>query len=238
MVEYNVMEGSSFLNFRKALFISISVHLIVLSSWRPIYLERPIIKDEFKKQPELNYIYESKKDMSIGEPLHRIPKRYDIKRKDTEFKNRKVFKQDAKKQREKKNRIQKDVFKKSRSKSEDRAENHTIRKETQNTLSKEDVENIEEYISYYELLRENIKKALSQLYKDSKENGSIHVVFILHKDGNLEGVWIDETRSANSRYLREITLKSVRNSAPYPPFPETLNRDYLTFSIPVIFKRR
>ena len=103
-------------------------------------------------------------------------------------------------------------------------------------LEEKELEELEEYIQYYELIRERIKKYVSRNYNAFKEEGGVGVVFSLYRSGALKDVQIDKTKSAENQALTRAALKSVRDAAPFPAFPESLKKDELTFNISIIFQ--
>lgn len=102
-------------------------------------------------------------------------------------------------------------------------------------LEEEELEKLEEYISYYELVREKIKQYVTRYYRDRQKKGSVVIAFKAAKTGRLLAVSINE--SSQSPYLDRLALRAVKSSAPFPPFPEALRKDELTFTISIIFKK-
>ncbi|MBL7158700.1 MAG: energy transducer TonB [Candidatus Omnitrophica bacterium] len=104
----------------------------------------------------------------------------------------------------------------------------------ENYLKKEELERLEEYIQYYELLRERIKQSVAEHYRSARKEGGANVVFTLKRSGLLENL----TVSCDSEKLNRIAKKSIRNAAPFPPFPEKLESENLTFSIAIVFTQK
>ena len=91
------------------------------------------------------------------------------------------------------------------------------------------------YMNYYRLVREKIRRNAYQNYKGNI-NGEVFVSFRILDDGTLKGVNL-APRSARNRLLRKIALKSIKQSAPFPAFPEELKKySHLQFNIPIYFK--
>ena len=66
------------------------------------------------------------------------------------------------------------------------------------------------------------------------KEGGADVVFTLKRSGLLENL----TVSCDSEKLGGIAKKSITNAAPFPPFPEKLTQENLTFSIAIIFTQK
>jgi len=91
------------------------------------------------------------------------------------------------------------------------------------------------YMSYYRLIRERIRNSAYHNY-NSQKKGEILLSFLVGKDGSLKGLDLDP-QSVKNRTLREIALNSVRESAPFPEFPEGLQQyTHLQFNISIYFK--
>lgn len=91
------------------------------------------------------------------------------------------------------------------------------------------------YMSYYRLIRERIKNSAYHNY-NSQKKGEVLLSFLIGKDGSLKEVNLD-SQSVKNRALRKIALKSVRESAPFPEFPEELQQyTRLQFNISIYFK--
>jgi len=91
------------------------------------------------------------------------------------------------------------------------------------------------YLSYYQIVREKIKRAAYQNYT-GQEVGEVTVSFIILKDGALENLMLVEEKSSGSAYLRDIALRSIRNASAFPPFPAELDYPRLSFNISITFE--
>ncbi len=91
------------------------------------------------------------------------------------------------------------------------------------------------YISYYQIVREKIRRAAYQNYARD-ETGEVYLSFIISSDGYLKEVRLVQERSSSSQYLKEIALSSVRNAAPFTSFPKELDYDQLSFNVIVSFE--
>ncbi|MBD3264764.1 MAG: TonB family protein [Candidatus Omnitrophica bacterium] len=91
------------------------------------------------------------------------------------------------------------------------------------------------YMDYYRLIREKIRSNSYSNY-DTKSEGEVLVSFLIIKDGSLKKVSID-SKSIPSNELKQIALRSVRDSAPFPEFPQDLqNYSHLKFNVSIYFK--
>ena len=91
------------------------------------------------------------------------------------------------------------------------------------------------YAEYYRFLYNRISGAI----KRPKQSGSgmISAAFILRSDGSLDSVEILEG-SADDLGLRQAVEKAIRDSAPFPPFPEDIKEAQKTFTISLEFRYR
>ncbi|RJO63535.1 MAG: energy transducer TonB [Candidatus Omnitrophota bacterium] len=90
------------------------------------------------------------------------------------------------------------------------------------------------YMSYYQIVREKIKRSAYQNYIRN-DTGDVYLSFIIAGDGSLTEVKLHDDKSAGGSYLREVALRSIRNSAPFPPFPKELDYPQLSFNIIISF---
>lgn len=91
------------------------------------------------------------------------------------------------------------------------------------------------YMNYYRLIREKIRSNTYRYYR-SDDTGEVLLNFIVRNDGVLGELFLDQ-ESVDNRILRQITLESIKDAAPFPPFPTELNsHTQLSFRIPIYFK--
>lgn len=97
-------------------------------------------------------------------------------------------------------------------------------------------ENVLDNALYYQDVRGKILKAAMKYASESqsKITGEVIVSFSLVSDGSLTG----EPVLANKVQpeLAELALRSVKDSAPFPPFPKLLRRDTENFKIRISFE--
>jgi len=78
-----------------------------------------------------------------------------------------------------------------------------------------------EYKNYYSKIREKIRKYAYYNYKKMLE-GEVFLTFTLTPDGKIADLLLDRQNSSNQKYLRDISLKSIKRASPFPKFPEKL----------------
>jgi protein TonB len=66
------------------------------------------------------------------------------------------------------------------------------------------------------------------------QEGAVQIRFTLTRQGSLKGDPVMETQS-RYRLLNESALEAVKNAAPYPPFPEEIPEDEMSFQVTVSF---
>jgi len=91
------------------------------------------------------------------------------------------------------------------------------------------------YVSYYQVVREKIRRCAYRNY-GSSDMGEVYISFIVSSAGYLEQArLIDEKSSAND-YLRGIALRSVNDASPFPKFPPELDYSQLSFNVIISFE--
>jgi TonB family protein len=91
------------------------------------------------------------------------------------------------------------------------------------------------YVSYYQIVREKIRRAAYQNYTSS-ETGEVYLSFIVSSEGYLTEMRLSEEKSSTSPYLREIALRSIKEASPFPPFPKELDYPKLSFNVIISFE--
>lgn len=91
------------------------------------------------------------------------------------------------------------------------------------------------YISYYQVVREKIKRSAYQNYS-STETGEVTVSFLISDNGYLKDMKLVEEKSSASPYLREIAARSVKDASPFPNFPRDLAYPQLSFNLTITFE--
>ncbi len=94
-----------------------------------------------------------------------------------------------------------------------------------------------QYLSYNESIRQRIKqRAYQYINHPDFQAGSVYLTFVVKSDGTLQDIKIIEERTKANDYLRNIGLKSIRESNPFAPFPADLNYPELTFNVVMSFE--
>jgi TonB family protein len=91
------------------------------------------------------------------------------------------------------------------------------------------------YITYYQIVREKIKRAAYQNYTGS-EVGEVTMSFVIDSQGLLKELRLAQEKSSPSAYLREIALRSVRDASLFPRFPKELDYPRLSFNLTITFE--
>ncbi|MCQ9207504.1 MAG: energy transducer TonB [Omnitrophica bacterium] len=104
-------------------------------------------------------------------------------------------------------------------------------------LEEKKVRELEEYIAYYELIRQKIKGRVTALYKRPGKEGRVGVAFLLNRRGAVKKLEINDIRGSDKKYLEKIARQAVKSASPFPPFPEELQKPELTFTVAIIFTR-
>jgi len=95
-----------------------------------------------------------------------------------------------------------------------------------------------QYIAYYGLIREKIRKQLEKNYKDLTDAGDVYVVFTLQSNGTLDHYAIDRTKSTKNKLLTDIAELSLMDASPFPKIPPELSQNKLTFNVIISFKKK
>jgi hypothetical protein len=91
------------------------------------------------------------------------------------------------------------------------------------------------YISYYQIVREKIRRAAYQNYSRT-ETGEAYVSFVIARNGIMKEAHLVESKSSLSPYLRGIAMKSIQEAIPFPDFPKELDYPQLSFNVIISFE--
>jgi TonB family protein len=91
------------------------------------------------------------------------------------------------------------------------------------------------YISYYQLVREKIRRLAYQNYTRT-ETGEVYLSFVISRDGSLEEARMVQERSSPNTYLQDTALKSIKEASPFPAFPKELEYPRLSFNVVISFE--
>ncbi|MFP4472275.1 MAG: hypothetical protein ACLFPX_00190 [Candidatus Omnitrophota bacterium] len=93
------------------------------------------------------------------------------------------------------------------------------------------------YLTYHEQVRNRIRNR-AYFYVDDPRfaEGEVYLAFVLAADGSLKQVKIIDDRTRANSYLRGVALRSIKESAPFPPFPSGLDYPELSFNVVISFE--
>ena len=91
------------------------------------------------------------------------------------------------------------------------------------------------YISYYQVVREKIRRSAYQNYTKN-ETGEVYISFIISSNGYLKDVHMIGEKTTANDYLKDVALRSVKDASPFPNFPGELDYPQLTFNIIISFE--
>ena len=197
------------ISLKTALAVSLSMHLVILTPWSYLNFDNA---EQDNAQIEVTYILNELEKEELDEIVENLPRKYDLEKKELAESPGKEPPAPSEKPQEAP--VKEDQY-----------------------VEEERARELEGYIAYYELIREKIKKRVAKHYKRPNRRGRVDVLFKLDKTGALKELRIAGGEIAEGDTLARIALKSVRAAAPFPPFPDALKKDELTFSVFVIFKK-
>jgi outer membrane biosynthesis protein TonB len=216
------------ITFKNAVVISIAVHLLIIGPFnglgllehqarqKPLVVDYVILKEAVKKIEETKALQAK----AVETPRVEIRKEAEIK-KEAQAKVAKVKEaQPAAKPREAlKAQSAKDALKEA-SKKEAR------------------IKSTKEYVSYYNLIREKIRRRLKENYRDYPKEGDVYLTFTLSTDGTLLAHNIDAARSSPDETLQGLAALSLEEAAPFGRFPKALTVPKMSFNVLISFRKR
>jgi len=113
-------------------------------------------------------------------------------------------------------------------------------KEISDALARKQAEirSTKDYINYYQLIREKIRSRLKDNYRPQFGEGDVSLLFVLASNGSLVSSDVDLPSSSPKRLLRNIALMSLKDSAPFEPFPKAVSLPKMSFTVTVTFKKQ
>jgi outer membrane biosynthesis protein TonB len=103
-------------------------------------------------------------------------------------------------------------------------------------LRSEKITNVR-YLTYNQNIREKIKqKAYEYIDHPDFKEGEVYLTFILDASGFLKRIKVIEANTQANAYLKDIGIRCIKESSPFPPFPEDLNYPELTFNVIISFE--
>ncbi|MCF7869839.1 MAG: hypothetical protein K9L69_03470 [Candidatus Omnitrophica bacterium] len=104
-----------------------------------------------------------------------------------------------------------------------------------NLIKTEKLQKSSAYMNYYRIIREKIRKKAYQGY-NGQGRGKVYLNFNITSNGLLKAIRVGE-QSVNNSSLKKTALLSIKESAPFPSFPEGLEEySQLQFNISIYFK--
>jgi len=100
------------------------------------------------------------------------------------------------------------------------------------------VKSTKDYINYYQLIREKIRAKLKAKYNTYYKEGDVSLIFKLQADGSLSNIEVEGANSTSDRALCDIAAASVKEAAPFAPFPKALSLPAMSFNLVVSFKKQ
>ena len=91
------------------------------------------------------------------------------------------------------------------------------------------------YLGYYQNIREKIRRSVREHYPRGFQKGQVLLTFVLFSDGKLKEVTTTEKNFFQDRRLKEVVVRSVIETSPFPPFPEGLHRPFVPFRVMITF---
>lgn len=93
------------------------------------------------------------------------------------------------------------------------------------------------FTSYFGTVKEKIYQVIRRKYpQQNVTKGSVTLIFILDRSGQLENVWVADKQTAADAAARDFAVRCLKGAAPFPPFPRELNIPKITFNVTVVFE--
>ena len=81
-----------------------------------------------------------------------------------------------------------------------------------------------------------VTEAASSLIEAAVEYTDGGIYHYKGSDGNLKDVRYIEDKSSPSYYLKDVSMRSIREAAPFPAFPNDLDYPQLSFNVIISFQ--
>ena len=91
------------------------------------------------------------------------------------------------------------------------------------------------YAAYNEMVRERIKEKVYENY-DRMERGVVYLTFLLDEHGVLKVAKIIPEKTNASEHLQEIAIRSLRQASPFPAFLKGMNLTEYPFNIEIQYR--
>ena len=96
-------------------------------------------------------------------------------------------------------------------------------------------------LTYFGAIREQIQRTANRrvwMLNDQTAEGTVYVVFVLSRIGEVQSAMIVGDRSVASATLRETALGIIKASGPFPPFPPSFPDSSKAIIVPIEFVQR
>ena len=197
--------------FRIAFAVSLSLHFFAISAGS--FFQNKLVRDN-RDNIEITYLIPEMPKDAIEKVIEKLPEKYDLEEKELKKLEQKPSVADENTLLESAKKITKEQY-----------------------LEEEGLKELEEYIAYYELIREKIKARVSQDYSRSSRGGRVDAIFTITRKGLLKNMSFDKQPGFTDTALQNLTAKAIKTAAPFPAFPDSLKRGELTFTLSIIFKK-
>lgn len=95
-----------------------------------------------------------------------------------------------------------------------------------------------QYLSYNDTIRAQIRsRAYVFINHPDFISGKVYITFVLTSQGILKDIKIKESKTIANSFLKQISLRSVREAAPFPPFPKGFDYPEFTFNIMISYEK-
>lgn len=91
------------------------------------------------------------------------------------------------------------------------------------------------YLDYYQIVRNRIKDRAYRNYA-RMDAGEVYLTFVLASNGSLKQIKLIDEKTSAGAYLKDVGLKSIRESSPFPSFPHNLAYPELSFNVIISFE--
>ena len=106
------------------------------------------------------------------------------------------------------------------------------------TLTKEMTSRLRDpvFMTYYQGIREKIRKAAKRRYQNRLAQGDVSVGFTLFSNGRVKEVRVLKENPQTASLLRSLAIQSLLDASPFPPFPDPLRHDQISFLVVLTFE--
>lgn len=91
------------------------------------------------------------------------------------------------------------------------------------------------YAAYNEMVRSRIEEKV-YANVDKVEPGRVYLTFVVGHDGRLKAYQVIDERTDGSMHLKEISLDSLSQASPFPPFLKGMTLPEYTFNIEIQYQ--